>query len=574
MNDARRPEPFATAVSRRQFLHRGLVLGSGLGAVFLLSACAPTVPAAPPAPTTAPVGQAAATAVPAAVTTTSAAATSATAPAQTQAPAAGQPKRGGAFVGAFEADPVSLDPHNNSNFSALQAYDHIYESLTAFDDKLKVVPSLAEKWEVSEDGMAYTFHLRQGVKFHNGQTMSAEDAKYSLDRVLDPNATMPWRSWLGPVKEVKVVDPQTIQVMYEAPFPGLLSGLAGNRGSGIMPVGYADKENTKLNGVGTGPFKLVEFVPQDHATYARNVDYWNKELPYLDGMTFKVLSEESTRLAALQAGQVQYANLSAQGVEQLKNSSTFTVLQAPYAWVGLTYINVSRPPADNPKVRKALRMAVDSSEVIQKSVFGAGTPSGPIPTGYGDWFLPVEELSYTRQDLEGARKLLAEAGFPQGNGAKIEILCSPQYPEFVRTATIMQEAFRKIGVETELRQEEWAAATKDYQANNYQMDNSANTFRPDPDGYVYPYFHSKGNLNAGGYNNPELDQLLDKARSISDAAQRKMLYQQIQKILLDDSPNFWWYSKFNFEVLSSKAQGYVQSFTGRQLFLKQTWLAG
>jgi len=177
-------------------------------------------------------------------------------------------------------------------------------------------------------------------------------------------------------------------------------------------------------------------------------------------------------------------------------------------------------------------------------------------------------------DLEGARKLLADAGFPEGKGAKIEILCSPQYPEFVSTATVMQEAFRKIGVETELRQEEWATATRDYQASNYQLDNSANTFRPDPDGYVYPYFHSQGNLNAGGYKNSELDQLLDKARSISDVAQRKTLYQQIQKILLDDSPNFWWYSKLNFEVLSSKARGYVQSFTGRQLFLKQTWLAG
>jgi peptide/nickel transport system substrate-binding protein len=240
--------------------------------------------------------------------------------------------------------------------------------------------------------------------------------------------------------------------------------------------------------------------------------------------------------------------------------------------VALTYINVSKPPADNPKVRKALRMAVDTNEIIQKSVFGAGVASGPIPTGYGDWFLPPESLPYTKPDLEGAKQLLADAGFPGGSGASIEILCSPQYPEFVSTATIMQEAFRKLGVDAQLRQEDWSSATKDYQANNYQLDNSANTFRPDPDGYVYPYFSSKGNLNAGGYSNPQLDELMDKARTVSDKAQRKDLYNQIQKILLDDSPNFWWYSKFNFEVLSNKAQGYVQSFTGRQLFLKQTWL--
>lgn len=477
------------------------------------------------------------------------------------------------FVDARTTEAAGLDPHTVPALANFRITHLLYEGLVWLDENLVIQPMLAESWDIP-DPTTYVFHLRQGVKFHNGQTMSANDAKYSLDRVLDPSATMPWRSWLGPVKDIKVVDPQTLQMSYETPFPGLLSGLAGNRGSAVMPSGYAEKENTKLTGVGTGPFKLVEFVPQDHATYARNGDYWNKELPYLDGMTFKVLSEESTRMAALQAGQVQYANLSAQGVEQLKSNNTFTVLKAPYAWVALTYINVSKPPADNPKVRKALRMAVDTNEVVQKSVFGAGVPSGPIPTGYGDWFLPAEALSYTKPDLEGARKLLADAGFPEGKGAKIEILCSPQYPEFVSTATVMQEAFRKIGVETELRQEEWATATRDYQASNYQLDNSANTFRPDPDGYVYPYFHSQGNLNAGGYKNSELDQLLDKARSISDVAQRKTLYQQIQKILLDDSPNFWWYSKLNFEVLSSKARGYVQSFTGRQLFLKQTWLAG
>jgi peptide/nickel transport system substrate-binding protein len=546
------PAPNSLAgLSRRQLLRRGLALGAALGSLGLLSACGQAPAAAP--------------AVPAA---TSGAATTATGgPAPT-----GQPRRGGTLVGAFEADPVAIDPHASSNFSALQAYDHVYESLTAYDEQLNVVPALAERWDVSQDGLTYTFQLRPGVTFHNGQPLTADDVKYSLDRVLDPKTASPFKSWLGPLRETKVLDPTRVQLVLDAPFPGLLSGLAGNRASSIIPNGIADKENLKLKAIGTGPFKLAEFVPQDHATYQRNPDYWDKSLPYLDGMTFKVLSEENARLAALQAGQVQYALLSAQMADQIKTSNTVAVLKQPYAWVAVTYINVSRPPMDDPRVRKALRMATDTGEVVQKSVFGAGVPSGPIPTGYGDWYLLSDSLPYLKPDLEGARKLLADAGHPDGQGLKVQLKCSPQYPEFVSTATIMQEAFKKIGVETELLQLEWGTQNKDYQANDYQLMNSANTFRPDPDGYIYSYFHSKGNLNAGGYKNDALDQMIDKARSISDKAERKNLYADIQKTLLEDSPNFWWYAKFNFEGISTKLQGYAQSFTGRQLFLKKSWL--
>ncbi len=535
------------SLSRRALLARVLIAGGALGALDLLAACASPAAAPAPAPTQAPASGGAAP--------------------------VGQPRRGGTLVGAFEADPVAIDPHASSNFSALQAYDHVYESLTAFDEALNVVPALAEKWDVADDGKTYTFQLRQGVTFHNGQPLTAQDVKYSLDRAVDPKTAAPFKSWLGPLKETRVADPAKVQLILDAPFPGLLSGLAGNRASAIIPSGIGEKENLKLTAVGTGPFKLAEFVPQDHATYTRNPNYWDSPLPYLDGMTFKVLSEENARLAALQAGQVQYALLSAQMVDQFKSNSAATVLKQPYAWVAVTYVNVSRPPMDDARVRRALRMAVDSNEVLQKSVFGAGVLSGPIPTGYGDWFLPSDSLPYTKPDIDGAKKLLADAGHPDGAGLKVQLKCSPQYPEFVSTATIMQESFKKIGVETELLQLEWGTQNQQYQAGDYQLMNSANTFRPDPDGYVWSYFDSKGNLNAGGFNDPTLDQQIERARSITDKAERKSLYQQIQKGLLEASPNFWWYAKLNFEAVSNKLMGYSQSFTGRQLFLKKAWLA-
>jgi len=494
------------------------------------------------------------------------------------AAAGGAPRRGGTFVATQEVDPVSLDPHTDANYSALQGFEHVYESLTGYDEKTNVVPALARAWEVGDGGKTYTFHLRPNVKFHNGQTMTADDVKYSIERVLDPKTGSGWRSWLDALKEIKAVDPLTVQMTLDAPFPDLLGVFASLRASGIMPKGYAERENVRIKAVGTGPFKLVEYVPQEHIAYTRNADYWDQPLPYLDGMTFKILTEETARLAALRAGQVQYAALSAQGVATLQQAQGVTVLRSPNAWVALHYINVSRKPLDDPRVRRALRMAVDTNEVIQKAVYGAGVPSGPVPTGYGDWPLDPKSLPYLTPDLDGARKLLAEAGYPNG-GFTIEIKCSPQYPEFVASTLVVQDTLRKLNVTTQVQQMEWGAFGQAHLQeirsggrDGGEIFASATTFRPGPDGYVYPYFSARGTANDGGYSNPKLEALMTQARSIANHDERRSLYVEIQRILLDEVPNWWWYTKFNIEALSSKVQGYTQSFTGRRIFLKKTWL--
>jgi peptide/nickel transport system substrate-binding protein len=491
----------------------------------------------------------------------------------------GTPKRGGTLTAAAEIDPIALDPHTGSNFSSVQAYDHMYESLTMYDEKTNIVPALAQSWEITNGGKTYTFKLRPNVKFHNGQVMNADDVKYSIDRVIDPKTASPWRSWFNAVKEIKAVDPLTVQMDLDAPYP-LLGSFAGMRAAGIIPKGLAEKENLKIKGIGTGPFKLVEYVPQDRIVYARHADYWDKPLPYLDGMVFKVLTEENARLAALRAGQIQYAFLSAQGAAQLEGAPGVALAKSPFAWLVLHYINVLNKPLSDPRVRRAMRMAVDTNEYIQKAAFGAAVPSGPVPTGYGDWYIDPKNLPYLKADVEGAKKLLAEAGYP--NGFKVEIKCSPQYPEFVAGTLVIQESLKKIGIEVTATQMEWGAFVADNAKSNKSCGKegsdiyaSANTFRPDPDGFLYPYFHSKGDLNKGGCDRPypKIDALLTEARQSTNQAERRRLYQEAQKVLLEESPNWWWFVKFNIEAVSNKVQGYAQSFTGRRLFLKKTWLA-
>jgi len=489
------------------------------------------------------------------------------------------PKHGGTLSAAQEVDPITLDPHTNANFSALQGYEHVYESLTGYDEKTNVVPALAQKWEIADGGKSYVFHLRPNVKFHNGQMMTAEDVKYSMDRVLDPKTAAPFRSWFDSIKEIKIIDPLTVQMNLEAQYPDLLSAFAALRASAIIPKGLAERENLKIKAIGTGPFKLVEYIPQDHITYARNTDYWDKPLPYLDGATFKILSEENARLAALRAGQVEYAALSAQGAAQVGNVPGIRVLKAPYGWVAVHEINVSKKPLDDARVRRAMRMVVDTREVIQKAVYDGGVPSGPITTGFADWFLDPRTLPYLEPDVEGAKKLLAEAGYPNG-GFAIEIKCSPQYPEFVTSTLVVEQALRKLNINVNVVQHEWGAFTQALTQvvqtggkDGGEIFATANTFRPGPDGYIYPFFNPKGSFNIGGYNNSRLNPLMVAARSISNHDQRRSLYIEIQRTLLLDSPNWWWYAKFSIEALSSKFRGYLQSFTGRRIFLKRTWIS-
>ncbi|HLJ60293.1 MAG TPA: ABC transporter substrate-binding protein [bacterium] len=240
---------------------------------------------------------------------------------------------------------------------------------------------------------------------------------------------------------------------------------------------------------------------------------------------------------------------------------------------------MAQKPLNDARVRRALRMAVDTREIIDKAIFGGGVLSGPINTGFANWALDPRTLPFNTPDVDGAKRLLAEAGYPNG-GFTIEIRCSPHYPEFVASALVIQQSLRTLNVTVNVVQMEWgafsAAITQAVQTGGReggQVFATALTFRPGPDGYVYPCFSSKGSYNIGVYANPALDRLMDEARSITNADQRRSLYVTIQRALLQDSPYWWWYAKYNIEALSTRFHGYQQSFTGRRIFLKRTWMA-
>jgi len=472
---------------------------------------------------------------------------------------------------SYETDPVTFNGAKANNYTTVQCNDQIYESLTALDPKLNIVPSLAERWD-HPDPLTYVFHLRQGVTFHNGKTFAAEDVKYTFDRLLAKETASPSRSWYDYIDRVEVVDPATVRFRLSVPFAGVLANIASLRGSGIIPVGAAEKYNLDVQAVGTGPFKLASYTPRDSIQYVRNPDYWNRTIPYVDEMPWKIMIAEDTRIAALRSGAVDYGYLSAEGRDRLKYNLRVHVQTSPRAWLVTHEFNCARKPFSDVRVRQAFSLAVDRKAMIEKSVSGAGVLSGPVATGNGDWFIPPEQLPY-KQDLQRAKQLLAEAGYP--NGFKTTIKTLAGYPEFVAASVVLADQLRALNIDTgqiiQLEGGEWVRQyIRPANEQDFDIYCISRTNYPDPDLYLYQYYHPKGALNRG-YNNPKVTALLEQGRATPDHAARRAIYFEAQRILLDESPQLFLWVGLSIEALQQDVKGYSSSFLGSRYF-RNAWI--
>jgi peptide/nickel transport system substrate-binding protein len=560
-------------LTRRHFVLAGLTAAT----IPLLAACSAPAPAAPTAapltkppeapakPTDAPKPAAAATAPPAAPTA-----------APTAAPAVvAKPAAGGAVLNvAMDADPVSFDCHVQTNFSSAQGSEHFYESLTAFDDKLSVVPGLAASWEQGGDGLSWTFHLDPNAKFHDGSDFTADDVKWTTDRLLSPEIKSSWaQNWYSSVKGAVVVDKKTVRIELKNPWPIGPGVYASLRGATMYPQDADKKFNIKTEAIGTGAYKLTEFVPADRVVYEKNPNYRTKDFPKNDGIFGKIMLDEDARIAAVRSGTVDFAQLSPEGAQKLAGIKGYQILAGPRAWNTNVSFNFDKFPFfKDSRVRKAFSLAIDRDEMIKKSVFGAGVLTGFVPSSFSDWAVPDAELKQIlKRDVDQAKDLLAKAGYPDGKGIptlKLHTSSAP-YPDFLSNAVVMQQNLKDIGVETEIVQMEWGAYVALATRYEHDLGFSAATFFPDPDLYLWPPSHST-TLNASKgyrhYDQETLDKLLVTLRTDASQTreQRRDLARKIDTMLMDDPPNLNFYNGAFVEAVSDRVKGYVQSFTGRR----------
>ncbi|MGG0936869.1 ABC transporter substrate-binding protein [Brevibacillus centrosporus] len=444
------------------------------------------------------------------------------------------------LVVAAEQEPVGYDPHKVPAASSVRVYALLYDSLTKLDENMNIVPNLAEKWEIAPDGKTITMFLHKGVKFHNGKDMTADDVKFSFERIMNPDTGAIAKSYFASVEAIEVKDPTTVVFKLKTADAAFIANTASAYAS-IVPSGSTDL--TK-DAIGTGPFKLEKSEPGQYVLLKKNPDYFNKDLPKVETIKFQIMKDEAERLAAIRSGKIDISTISADSAKLLEGKPGVQVKNyqsLEYSYLG---INVNKRPFDNPKVREAISYAVDRNQIVQTVWKGEAALTGPIAPAITNWALDTASYPTYKTDVEKAKQLLAEAGFP--NGFETQIETAATYPDMVETAQVIQQQLKAIGINAKINQLEWGNYIEVWKSKDMNLMVGRNTSGVDADRSMRFFFASTGSANVWNYSNPAYDELVQKALGTVDQAERKKLYEQAQTMLVADAPNLFLASPKNY----------------------------
>lgn len=462
------------------------------------------------------------------------------------------PVRGGSFIFGRVEDTETLDPQGTTTLSSAEVMYLIYDTLVALDYDMTIKPALAEKWEVGDGGKTYTFHLRHGVYFHSGPELTSEDVKFTFERWL-ANTKSPTRYMISLIDRIETPDKYTVIVHLKEPFAIFLNNLASAWAS-ILNKSFVtshEKDYGVLYVDGTGPYKFKEWVRNDHLTVVRNEKYtWAPKIfknttPYLDEVVFKVIPEDSTRLAELEQGNIQFtANLPPAEVDRLEKAKRVNVIR--YSDLNTTFLGfkMGKKPLDDIRVRQAINYAINKEEIIKGAYFGLAEPAwGPLAPGTWGYWKGIESIAY-KYNPARAKQLLDEAGWKlpenggirqkEGQPLKILLMYSPG-PAVENLMPIIQAQLKAVGIDVQLQQMEWTAYLAALRAGQHEM--MLMSVRYTNADILYFYFHSKQRPapNRFDYVDAKTDELLAVSRTATDEAKRLAAYQDIQKRVVESA---------------------------------------
>lgn len=456
---------------------------------------------------------------------------------------AGQPKRGGLLVRLMNqaGDAPSFDLHQESTSATTESAGPMYDNLIMFNPIKpdEIVPDLAHKWDLSPDGKTYTFYLNKDVKFHNGNALTAGDVKFTLERVMEPpkGVVSPRRDAFSAISGIDTPDDYTVRINLKRPNPSLLPNLA----QGWMAI--YDKEWMEAKGqdaakkefMGTGPFRLKEYIRGTSMEVERNPNYWVEGKPYLDGIKTMVVPDPNTRLAAFKTGQVMYHALEVSDFKTLQQEmgDKLDFFTQGSLGFGSLYMNTKRKPYDDPRVREALNLVVDRNAAIQILAQGDAEHGGYMMPS-GPWSLSQEEIvkfpGYGKDktaDLEKAKKLLAEAGLSAGWNATILTRNSQSYLDL---SVFIIDQLKKVNVSAEVKPVETAQAYDIARKADYDLLTWSHGFAlDDPDAVYGEFYNCTAPRNWSHLCSPEVDQLFEKQSQEVDPAKRKELVLQMER---------------------------------------------
>jgi len=455
-------------------------------------------------------------------------------------PASQEPKQGGELHWGFGLGQIpTLDPGQVTlGIVAGELLSNLFSSLVQFDEELGIIPDLAETWEVSEDGLNYTFHLRQGLTFHNGDSLTAADFVYTHERTINPDFASPQANKLALITDIHAVDDLTLAITLKSPSaPFLATTCSRGPGRALTPISRRaieemGDEQFGMTPVGCGPFMMLPETYEVGGGFEMVAfDGWYGGRPPLDKVIVQLVAEPSTLVSALEAGDVDMVDiLPLIGYDQIAAHDDITIVEAAGTnWIGLT-MNYHNPPWDNIDARMAVAKAIDRQAMINTAFFGRSIPAiGPIAPAFEWAYVPPEEFEDAQAyNIDEARQLAQAAGL---EGLQPVLITSTAGQ---RESEIMRTQLSEIGLDVQIEQMQTNAYNERRTAGDYDLVFLGSVVDADPDDGVWNYFHSTGPSNPSGYNNPEADRLADAQRASNDQAERTTLLQELQRVVNRD----------------------------------------
>jgi len=464
---------------------------------------------------------------------------------------------GGTAKFILGVDITTLLPADTPDNPTMMVEAHIFEGLVQYDPEMNIVPVLAERWEISEDGKTYTFHLRKDVLFHDGTPFNAYAVKKNFEYILNSNLRM-GNLYKPNIERVDVVDEYTVQFVLKFPFAPFINYLCHPAGRIVSPKAIdahgSDPAELGKHPSGTGPFELVEWVPGEHVVLRKNENYWRRGYPKLDGIKFVPVPEAVTRVLQVQSGDADLAvNVPAVLLSKLEKDPRVDVVSMPTLRVIFLGLNLKRKPFDDIRVRKALNYAVDKETLCKTILRGLAVPLDSPISRYTWGYASVGGYPY---NPEKAKELLKEAGYP--NGFEMEILTPKgRYPQDYETAVAIQSMLEKVGIKVKVVTTDWPSyvarvlKTENYDAHLLGWSPSTG----EAFWAIQPMLGTGGVYNRSFYSNPKVDQLLEDAKREPDTKRQLELLAEVQKSIMDDAPWVFLYNVYQVYAKNSELKG-------------------
>jgi peptide/nickel transport system substrate-binding protein len=493
-------------------------------------------------------------------------------------PAGQDPVAGGTLRVGFQISQiVTLDPHQLSQgVVAGSILPSIFSSLVQFDQALGLVPDLAENWEVSSDGLTYTFNLREGLTFHNGDSLTSADVRYAYDRVTDPDFASPHANKLALITSFETPDDLTVVLTLSDPFAPFLA-VACTRGPGraLTPVSpraveELGDEQFGQTPIGSGPFAVDAATVEIGTGFTMTAfEGWYAGRPLLDSVEIRLVPEPSTGVSALEAGDIDVLDPApATLFEQLASNPDLIVVQGPStSWRGVV-MNMNNPPWDSLEARMAVSKAIDRADFVERAFFGLADPGiGAIAPAFGWAYLAPDQVENPQgYDLEEAKALAEAAGIV---GAQPVIISSEEIGQ--RPTEVLRTALVEIGLDPQVDFQQAATFNERWQAGDFDMFLHGSVVDADPDDGHWNIFHSTGPWNTYGYASEEADRLLEATRQTADQEERAQLFQELQLLLQTDVAAAFVYHQYDLIAMNGSVQGLLP--IPEQRYYESVWLA-